>query len=89
MMIGGRGAGTTSFRSPDLAKLASPLAWIGFLSCHLQSPLGSRGGVRGFLLNYSGVPMGKKRCAGKTASLPIVIGSTFCNRVEKKCFHKK
>lgn len=56
---------------------------------HLQRPLGSRGGVRGFLLNYSGVPMGKKRCAGKTASLHIVIGSTFCKRVEKKCFHKK
>lgn len=49
MRIGGRGAGTVSFRSPDLAKLVSPVTWIGFLSCHLQSPLGARGGAREIL----------------------------------------
>lgn len=85
MGIRGRGAGTTNFTSPDHGKLACPVTWIGFVSCNLQSPLEVEGSVRGILAKrfWSSLEL-QKRCAGKTASLRIVIGSNFCKRVWEK-----
>lgn len=72
-----------------LRNLPLQLRGLGFFHVIYKVLWGLAEGSEEFLLNYSGVPMSKKRCAGKTASLHIVIGSSFCKRVEKKCFHKK
>lgn len=90
LRIGGRGTGQWISEVLILRNLPLQLHGLGFFHVIYKVLWGRVGeGSEEFLLNYSGVPMSKKRCARKTASLHIVIGSTFCKSVEKKCFHKK